>query len=297
MPVFNGAAFIRPALESVLAQNPGPDEVLVADNASTDETVDIVSEMAATDDRVSLHAAETNQGASYNFNRLPGLTTADLFVWATYDDVWGDGLLGAQIDALADPTVSVAFGARRSIDSSGADIPPPSDVLWTDSHDPVTRLKELLGDDLNSHLHNCYPVLGLMRRSALMETGLILPYGHSDRVLIVEMALRGRLVEVAPPFKRRWHPESSVEANPDASDLDTFLDTTSHGPGMPMARLSLGFTRAVLRSGLPVRTKLSALSVVRGWILRGRRPRVIAGEVRRYAQYRAAHTRRSITRR
>ena len=54
MPVLNGANFIRPALDSLLAQTYQDFTILVSDNASTDETVAIVEEYMRRDPRISL---------------------------------------------------------------------------------------------------------------------------------------------------------------------------------------------------------------------------------------------------
>jgi glycosyltransferase involved in cell wall biosynthesis len=43
IPVFNGAAFLADALESVRAQDVAPDEIVVVDDGSTDGSAEIAS--------------------------------------------------------------------------------------------------------------------------------------------------------------------------------------------------------------------------------------------------------------
>jgi glycosyltransferase involved in cell wall biosynthesis len=55
MPVYNGARFLRPAIESVLGQGRGDFEFLIIDDGSTDETPDILTEYAREDARIQVH--------------------------------------------------------------------------------------------------------------------------------------------------------------------------------------------------------------------------------------------------
>jgi hypothetical protein len=52
MPVYNGAAFLRKAIDSILSQTFGDFEFLIVDDGSEDETPDIVREYAARDGRI-----------------------------------------------------------------------------------------------------------------------------------------------------------------------------------------------------------------------------------------------------
>src|SRR5581483_2806371 len=63
MPAFNAAATIRSAIESVLAQAWRELELIVVDDGSTDETAQIVSEIAARDSRVHL-LKQANSGVA-----------------------------------------------------------------------------------------------------------------------------------------------------------------------------------------------------------------------------------------
>ena len=52
VPVFNGARFLRQTLDSLLQQDYTPFELVVSDNASTDDTERIVREYAERDSRI-----------------------------------------------------------------------------------------------------------------------------------------------------------------------------------------------------------------------------------------------------
>ena len=68
MTVYNGANFLAATLDSLLAQTYRDFELIICDNASTDETGAIARDYAARDTRVRYRRNETNIGGSANYN-------------------------------------------------------------------------------------------------------------------------------------------------------------------------------------------------------------------------------------
>ena len=62
-PAYNAANYIADMIESVLAQTYTEWELLITDDCSTDNTVDIVRSYAAQDTRIKLFRLEANSGA------------------------------------------------------------------------------------------------------------------------------------------------------------------------------------------------------------------------------------------
>src|SRR5687767_11052901 len=79
MPVYNGANYIRRSIRSILDQDYRNLELVISDNASTDETEAICREMAATDDRIRYFRNEVNLGAAKNYNRVFELAQGEFF--------------------------------------------------------------------------------------------------------------------------------------------------------------------------------------------------------------------------
>jgi len=88
MPVYNGAKFIHEALDSLLAQTFTDFELIISDNASTDETEAICREYAAKDSRIRYVRQSTNLGAVANFKFVLDEAVGEYFMWAAADDVW-----------------------------------------------------------------------------------------------------------------------------------------------------------------------------------------------------------------
>ena len=86
---YNGAAHVREQLTSILAQLGPRDEVVVVDDASTDDTVAVVQGLG--DPRVRVTARDHNLGYVRTFAEAMALTAGDVVMLSDQDDVWVEG--------------------------------------------------------------------------------------------------------------------------------------------------------------------------------------------------------------
>jgi glycosyltransferase involved in cell wall biosynthesis len=111
VPVYNGARLLRRTLESLVAQTYTALEIIVLDNASTDETPAIAREFAARDARVRYVRNETNIGAVPNFRKVLGLASGKYFTWTAADDSRPPEAIERCVRALEDrPGAVMAHG-------------------------------------------------------------------------------------------------------------------------------------------------------------------------------------------
>jgi glycosyltransferase involved in cell wall biosynthesis len=105
---YNGARYIGEQLRSILDQLGPGDEVVVSDDASTDDTVAVVR--AVGDARIRVFENSTNLGYTRNFENALRQARGDLIFLADQDDVWLDGKVSTLERALrtADFVVSDA---------------------------------------------------------------------------------------------------------------------------------------------------------------------------------------------
>lgn len=87
VPVYNGAATLRECLECLRNQTFRDIEVLISDNASSDNSAAIAQEFVDRDPRFKLICQSENIGARRNFDGLLEMATTDFFMWRSDDDL------------------------------------------------------------------------------------------------------------------------------------------------------------------------------------------------------------------
>ena len=88
MPVYNGDRFIKQAIESLLNQSFKDFELIISDNASSDDTMIICKQFAKIDDRIKYIRQDINMGPVSNFEYVLNCSSGDYFFWAAHDDFW-----------------------------------------------------------------------------------------------------------------------------------------------------------------------------------------------------------------
>lgn len=87
LPVFNGAEHLQVTIDAILKQSFENIELIICDNASTDETVKIAALSASQDERVKIIKNESNIGIFNNFSRVLREASGEFFMWAAHDDL------------------------------------------------------------------------------------------------------------------------------------------------------------------------------------------------------------------
>jgi len=88
MITFQGAAYLKAQMDSILGQSRTIQEIIVCDDGSTDETRAILTEYAVIHPQIKLHFNEQNLGTVQNMQQCLRLTSGDIIFLADQDDVW-----------------------------------------------------------------------------------------------------------------------------------------------------------------------------------------------------------------
>jgi succinoglycan biosynthesis protein ExoM len=98
MANFNGSAHLAEAIESVQSQTLRNIELLISDDASTDQSVDIVTKKMATDPRIRLVRSERNTGPAAARNRAIDMARGEWIAIMDSDDLMRPGRLESLVD-------------------------------------------------------------------------------------------------------------------------------------------------------------------------------------------------------
>ncbi|GAA4278511.1 glycosyltransferase family 2 protein [Aquimarina mytili] len=85
---YNGASYISEQLESILQQTYTPLEIIIVDDASTDETLDVIQKYDKMHSNIKMHAYDINVGYIKNFERGIALATGAYIALSDQDDWW-----------------------------------------------------------------------------------------------------------------------------------------------------------------------------------------------------------------
>ncbi|NOV97439.1 glycosyltransferase [Isoptericola halotolerans] len=209
VPVWNGERYLAEALTALRDQDLADVQVVVSDNGSTDDTLEIARSFAATDDRFTVLHSDTNRGVTWNFNRVLAAAQAPLFMWNAADDVVRPGHL-AQCRAALDrhPEATIAFSRVVLIGADGERLGERDDVdLDFLGVGPPERLHRFF-------VRQAYQVIGyggVIRTEVLRSMGGHPDFYGGDMALAVRMALRAPWVQV--PEQLYWARNHEEQTN------------------------------------------------------------------------------------
>src|SRR6185295_3356602 len=147
LPVFNGGRYLRQALERLLQQEFKDFELIICDNASTDETQELCEEFARLDNRVRYFRNVTNIGLAANHNRTFELSRGRYFKWAAHDDDFPEKMLARFVEVLDETgsDVCAVYSQCEYIDEFGRGQGVESDSIACNDDAPHRRLAYYLG--------------------------------------------------------------------------------------------------------------------------------------------------------
>ncbi|AND64626.1 hypothetical protein AX766_09445 [Flavobacterium covae] len=91
LPTYNGAKFIKEQIDSILNQSHQNIELLIRDDSSTDNTIEILRSIASQDNRVKLFEDSSgNLGLVKSIEYLLSETNCEWIMFSDQDDVWFD---------------------------------------------------------------------------------------------------------------------------------------------------------------------------------------------------------------
>ncbi len=216
--VRNGGDYLKGALDSLLGQTYKNFELIISDNASTDDTQKICEEYAARDKRIRYIRQKENIGSYGNYDFIRKEARGDYFAWAACDDFWHPRFIEACIQRFREdpstsstlqsdsgqadspqassgqgPGATMVFPNFCAFDDTGKIIKLSPEKYFPFAHDAYTRIKTyILNRAQNGKITMIY---GLWKKRTPQDT-LSLGDCHGDMIYVFRSLLAGYFANV-----------------------------------------------------------------------------------------------------
>lgn len=132
MPCFNSSKYIEQSIDSVLSQRYRNIELIIIDDASTDNSIDIIN--SYTDHRIKLITLDKNHGAGFARNKGIDLANGRFIAFLDSDDIWKENKLELQIPFMLENRYALTYTYYQQFSAIGIGkkVQPPLSVNYNE---------------------------------------------------------------------------------------------------------------------------------------------------------------------
>lgn len=192
---YNGAKYLEEQLDSLIQQSISWDELIIIDDASTDGTVEILTQFEIMHKNVRLFIKPENKGVTHRYEEGIRVAACDYIFLCDQDDVWEEKKLERMIDVFKETDAKLVFSDARCIDSSGNFL---GYNLWDQiGFNKAERLQMMEGKGmLVTVRHNVASACCMAFRNSLKRN--ILPIVHGSKHLLHDRFILAITVALYP---------------------------------------------------------------------------------------------------
>jgi hypothetical protein len=217
MCTYNGSEYLPAQWESILAQSRKPDEIVVCDDGSTDQSRKLLEDFAARSSiSVTLRLNQQNLGIVKNFEQAIRLCTGDIIALSDQDDVWrGDKLQRIEHAFSEYSAAGVVFSDAEIVDQH---LKPLNRRMWDEVGFNSHKRKLITAGRALEVLITGWIVTGatMAFRSELLRFSLPLPDGiamiHDGWLALTAAAVTDVVLIDEPLIQYRQHGRQQIGA-------------------------------------------------------------------------------------
>jgi glycosyltransferase involved in cell wall biosynthesis len=212
LSTWNGATWLSEQLASIAGQTRPPDELVVRDDGSGDETPAILDGFAAQASfPVRIERGQDNLGSTRSFERAIAACTGDVIALCDQDDVWRPDKLVRLAEPFAAPEVGLVFSDAEVVDER---LEPLGGRLWPRvGFGPLKRRQVRRGHAFEVLLKsNVVYGVTMAFRNRLVDGLLPVPAGwwHDGWIALLTAAMAEVAIVDLPLVAYRQHPASQT---------------------------------------------------------------------------------------
>ena len=191
IPVFNEEKDIERTITNVLSQTYENFEVVISDNASTDQTEAICRRIAQKDDRLKYFRSLKTSNQNENFNRVFKLSKGQFTLWMGGHDWLDPSYIEHCIAKFEEnPEFVLIITNKKYLDDNGVEYYKEYNGTMLNLNTPCKRFSRMLWFLTETYLY-LGPVSSIMRRSVLEKTGMLRSVLYADLIFALDMSLLG----------------------------------------------------------------------------------------------------------
>ena len=118
-PCYNSEKYITQAIESVINQKYQKWEMIIVDDCSSDNSVEIISQFIKKDTRIKIIELSSNKGAGYCRNYAISKAVGQYYAFLDSDDIWFKDKISKQINFMKKNNIAFCYSAYNFINDNG----------------------------------------------------------------------------------------------------------------------------------------------------------------------------------
>lgn len=217
MCTYNGAEFLPAQLQSIISQSRPPNEIIICDDRSTDDTRSLLKKFAAESPiPINVHINDQNLGSVKNFERAVSLCTGDVIALSDQDDVWRSDKLQLFESVLNEsPSAGLVFSDAAIVDEN---LKPLNRRMWDEVGFDAHKRKLVRTGRALEVLITGWTVTGatMAFRSPFVKLSLPIPDGiamiHDGWIALTIAAVADVIALDEPLIQYRQHAQQQIGA-------------------------------------------------------------------------------------
>jgi glycosyltransferase involved in cell wall biosynthesis len=234
MATYNGQRFIREQLDSLAGQQRLPSELVITDDASSDQTVAIAEQFAkAAPFPVHIHRNDKRLGYRANFMRAATLCTSSLIAFCDQDDIWSPRKLTICVEPFRDPAVLLVYHNAEAVTEAGArlgslDYFAPVPMTPPLSSCPIRKIPPVLG--FTEVFRRSILQFSDLRGMSLDHNDLTAPMAHDQWVFFIASVFGSIVYIDAALASYRQHDSNLFGWNPSVGVFSSLFPYSLDNP-------------------------------------------------------------------
>ena len=118
-PTYNASRFVEATIQSVLSQTYQNFEMIIVDDCSTDNTIEIVERYSKLDHRIKVYKLKENSGAAVVRNKAIEMAQGRYIAFLDSDDLWDEEKLEKHLEFIKEKNAGISFTSYRLMKEDG----------------------------------------------------------------------------------------------------------------------------------------------------------------------------------